>query len=170
MNEDVRFEYLPDLPKIPDELYSDIYRAVSQGRAIEHHFYQYIQLYEYPKSVLDFLKDSDPFFRDPDWEFRIQMILNGLPVHIDHGRRKWSYNYLIDTGGSTALTVFYEGTGWAVEHPKYNIIDSYNIEQGIWHKLDTSLHHNVINFWKPRLALSMAKYDKSDSKPWKITD
>lgn len=156
------YKLLPDLPVIPKELYSDIYWTIANDKPVAEHVHHF-QTFKCPDSVTKYLRESNEFFADPKLYFTVQCINNLFPVHVDHGRDE-AYNFLIDTGGSTAMNVFYKGTGWEADFPEFDIIEAVRIPQGVWHRLNTTVYHNVINFWKPRISISVAKYDFSKER------
>lgn len=80
-----------------------------------------------------------------------QIIKSDLEIHKDI-IRSIAYNYIIDPGGFSVKTCFYDDS--------YTVLDCHCIDTNRWHSLDVSINHNVINIERPRIAITCFDYDE----------
>jgi hypothetical protein len=141
------FEYV-DFPKVPEHLYPEIYKSIldnpdefqNTGPTNRYTIHNGTPLlYEFIGTFLDSTYLVQP-----------QKIFGGYntPIHIDT-RRNFTYNYLIDCGGSEVYTNFYS--------QDLNLIEHHCIEPFRWHRLNVECLHNVTNtvLGRTRVALTV---------------
>jgi hypothetical protein len=90
-------------------------------------------------------------------------ISSQLP-HVDFSRR-YTLNYILDTGGDNVLTNFYCEDGFnllrtdipdrSYQYKNLNLIDSVQFEPNRWHILNTKIIHGVTNIISPRISVQI---------------
>ena len=138
------FTYLDNLPKLPEDLISEIYESTRVFPNIfQYPNYDYYKKYCVTKKLQSYIQG---LFTEKHI-IGVQVIKNKISIHKDFNRTV-AYNYIINSGGEHAETCFY--------NDKYQLIEKHNIEERRWHRLDVSVFHNVINLVKPRIALTVS--------------
>jgi hypothetical protein len=136
------FEYLTEIPNIPDELLSEVYKSIHEHENVfVHNFYSNYQIFNLTDELIQFIK-----LKFNNHIIQVHVIKNVLAIHKDINRTI-AFNYLIDCGGNNVETCFYD--------KKLKLIEKIKIEPFKWHKLDVSTFHNVINLERPRIALTI---------------
>ena len=87
---------------------------------------------------------------------------NFVPIHIDVNRTE-AYNYIIDTGGPNVKTLFYNLNDFTILGPgdikKVNEncepVEAVSIRPNVWHKINVSVPHTVINIETVRTGLTI---------------
>jgi hypothetical protein len=143
----INFEYV-DFPEIPKHLHIEIYKSILdnpdlfQNTGLTNRY----TIHEGTAPLYEFVST----FLDASYLVQPQKIFGGYvtPVHIDT-RRNFTYNYLIDCGGSEVYTNFYD--------KDKNLIESHCIEPFRWHRLNVECLHNVTGtvFGRTRVALTV---------------
>lgn len=135
------FQYL-NLPRIPQELYSDIWNDLQNPTLSDLPMDKY-QISEANLKLKECIAD---IFAGSGYEFdsvNVQRISKDLKWHID-GRRISVCNFLIQSGGENVKTLF----------PDEELV----IEPFKWHHLNVQRWHRVINLSQPpRLAICVFK-------------
>lgn len=138
-------KYLDHLPRIPEDLISEIYLCLGKENIFERENSPYYKVYRSNQKIKDWIYS----FFDQSYTVRIQTIKNGINPHIDFNR-KVAYNYIIDTGGKDACLCYFL--------PTY---ESFKIEEHRWHKLDVSRPHSVEGINDMRISITVHKKDES---------
>lgn len=100
--------------------------------------------HEVPDDLREYLQSIFPDCT----KFRYQTMRGEIPVHKDRGRVR-AINYILDTGGDNARTVWYEEDYTTPTH-------SMKLEERKWHEIDVGIYHNVINIDTVRYAITVA--------------
>ena len=104
-------------------------------------------LYHVPNYLSEWIGKNLPI--DDTWQIKLQAVFPPwLPPHTDTNRL-WSYNYL--------LTDDHAITSW--HNCDKKLIESVKFESRRWAKFNNSVLHSVINFKKPRIAVTLYKID-----------
>ena len=147
------FEYLDNLPIIPNELISEVHASILKyPNDFKVSFKTDYRRHAVTEQLKEFVKLS---FNNH--VIKIQIIENKLEIHRDIGRTV-AYNYLIDSGGSNVETCFYEDMTVDIpvyENKTFRLIEKIKIEEHRWHCLNVSNLHNVINLTSPRIAITV---------------
>lgn len=161
------FEYLDTLPLVSSDLLNEVRYVASNSKSTfvdtKHSTYQIYSLHgkiaEFTKSIFNFKHSVS-----------VQVIKNGVPVHVDIGR-KVAYNYIIETGGSNVLTAYFNIDDFIQDRnnrhlklfPKLDCpfaepLYTVCIESNRWHKLNVSLPHTVLNIESERMAITVTPH------------
>lgn len=81
-----------------------------------------------------------------DIYFAFQLITGNLSLHKDN-ITKTKFNYLIQTGGDSVITTFYNNNK--------EIIESYSIEINRWHIIKVDTYHSVSNVQPGQIRFSV---------------
>lgn len=119
--------------------------------------------YEPGQDLKDWVKDCI----HPDVTAVGLQIMSGTDIfqcHSDINFRRYIVNYLVNSGGANATTVFYQEHGFPVEQniKKYindystiDIIDSVVIPEKTWFSINGQVLHGVTNLESPRISVSL---------------
>jgi hypothetical protein len=158
------FEYLDNLPSVSLDLLNEARHASlnSVSTFVDPKFPTY-QFYPIQGKIAEFTNSIFNF----EHSISVQVIKNGVPVHVDIGR-KVAYNYIIETGGSNVLTAYFNIDDFIQDRnnrhlrlfPKIDCapaepIYSVRIEPNRWHKLNVSVPHTVLNIENERIAITV---------------
>jgi hypothetical protein len=138
-----------DLPKVPNELLSEIDKIITSSNDELDKFtgfaYTPLKLYPITGPLLDWIKQNVPI------EFgsciHVHVITDTLVIHKDFQTNKYKINYIFDTGGDNVLTHFYDD--------QQTLLESHKIKSGCWHQFDGQVYHNVTGVNKPRIAITL---------------
>lgn len=166
------FQYLDQLPKIPEELLVDLlpdqtrdnigFQDAGPGRSF---VYTRWSIQEKLKQWLAINICEDVRLAGVQtitWAETHSTQPNDLTPHCD--RRQWALNYLIDTGGPNTATHFYLEAGKPLlRTPSLKITDCSNcqsiyskvIEAQRWHILNTNVLHGVVGAISTRMAVTV---------------
>lgn len=144
-------ELRPDLVPIPSELFPDVYEVIYNGENV-HSPYEFYSSWVAPASVIKFVRDN--IFPDESYQVQVQLLKNGIHPHYDTHRSE-AYNFLLNAGDYRALNVFYRG----INSEELIITETHSVPEGVWYWMDVKAIHNVINFWKPRVAITIAQFN-----------
>lgn len=136
-----------NFPEVPLELCQQVLDHITNTPPVwgTDHFISYTC----PDNVVKWVLEN-VFPDQDDMIVKIQIIRPGIAIHVD--KREAAFNFLIDKGSGRPVTSFWKDTerGWQV-------IDSYELEEKCWYKLNTSVPHNVSNFYGDRITVSAEK-------------
>jgi hypothetical protein len=148
------FEYLDTLPSVSTDLLNEA-RHASLNRVstfVDPEFPTY-QFYLLRGKIREFTESIFNF----EHSVAVQVIKNGVPVHVDIGRRV-AYNYIIETGGTNVLTAYFNIDDFIQDRTNIHLkllpkldcppaepIYTVCIEPNRWHKLNVSIPHSVLN-------------------------
>lgn len=139
------FEYL-DLPKIPEELISDIYESIKTNpNLFQYKDYPHYKIHQATEKINNFTKTIFDFPHGA----RVQVIRNNIKIHTDYNRII-AHNYIIDPGGDNVYTCFYNKDG--------SILEQHKIEPFRWHRLIVSTPHNVIGINDDQLRIAVTVF------------
>lgn len=157
------FEYLDSIPKLPDNLISEVYQCI---KGTNLYLVPGSNSYLLKQPGADLLKNNfDPDLSDyrvfdttnniknfirnywPSLTPRIHCIRNYLPLHKDPDR-DIAFNYIIDQGGDNVKTIFFSDNK--------TLIDALTIDKCRWHILSTNIFHGVINLKTLRIAITVS--------------
>jgi hypothetical protein len=134
------FQYI-DLPPVPESLYTDVYKSLRNPSYNTTEVRRYY-ISEATQSIYDFISTIfEPWMYDT---VNIQLIRKDMPWHID-GRRTEVYNYLLSTGNPNVKTNYKN--------------ESIVIEPYRWHRLDTSVLHNVTGMQPGNARLAICVFN-----------
>jgi len=162
------YSYIDELPPISPELIDEALsiRKNSVSKFVDPNFATY-QIFPLGGRIADFTRSIFNF----EHTVSLQVVKNGIPVHVDIGR-KIAYNYLIDTGGDNVLTSYFNIEDFNQTRdphlrlrPKKDLppavpLYSVCLEQARWHALDVSIPHSVLNIERDRVAITVAPVKK----------
>ena len=131
-----------DLPKIP----KDLILSLEEVLKLENIFGGKSKNYTIHECQLELKEYLQDLFPDCT-KFRYQTLTQDIPIHTDRGR-EFAINYIIQTGGDTAETCWYEEF---VQEP----IDSIILPKEEWYKLAVNVHHTVRNITDWRFAITV---------------
>jgi hypothetical protein len=161
------FEYLDTLPPVSLDLLNEVrYTALnSKSTFVDPEFSTY-QFYLLQGKIKEFTQSIFNF----EHSVSVQVIKNGVPVHVDIGRIV-AYNYIIETGGSNVLTAYFNIDDFIQDRnnrhlrlfPKLDCplaepVYANCIEPNRWHKLNVSLPHTVLNIESERMAITVTPH------------
>lgn len=144
------FEYLDDIPKVPDELVEII--LTTQFENISHFKDPQYKIYLCPPLVQEWIRDNVRFNVT---KMCIHEMNQDFPPHID--ARDVAVNYLLRTGGGI-LSHYTSPLQYVEEYlpiEKLNEVNRVDIEPFRWHMLDASKLHGVSNISSQRLAITL---------------
>ena len=158
------FEYLDTLPSVSADLLNEVRHASLNSASVfvdpKHSTYQF---YSLQGKITDFTKSIFNF----EHSVAVQVIKNGVPVHVDIGR-KVAYNYIIETGGTNVLTAYFNIDDFIQDRTNIHLkllpkldcppaepIYTVCIEPNRWHKLNVSIPHSVLNIESERIAITV---------------
>jgi hypothetical protein len=161
------FEYIDTLPLVSSDLLSEVRYVALNSKSIftdpKRSTYQVYSLHgkikEFTKSIFNF-----------EHSVAVHVIKNGVPVHVDIGRRV-AYNYIIEIGGTNVLTAYFNIDDFIQDRPNIHLkllpkldcppaepIYTVCIEPNRWHKLNVSLPHTVLNIESERMAITVTPH------------
>lgn len=99
-------------------------------------------------------------------------IVDGGPYHRVHTdiTRVYTLNYLFETGGTDVITSFYQEKDQSVirepglyidDTTDLELIESFKLETGRWHVLNTRILHGVTGLVGPRIGIQIGLRDIS---------
>lgn len=137
------FSYL-DLPPVPQHLIDEALDITLTGHDLFHRADPNYQIYDASDAIKQFVR---PLFSQFDrLNIRVQVIKHEPGIHVDHNR-DYAHNFLIQLGGDSVKTLFYENS-------TNKIIESHVIEQKRWHRLSVTQKHNVTDIQGVRVAIT----------------
>lgn len=148
-------EYLDHVPRIPEELYEEIFQALDGemfGPRISVASDAY-RIYPSLPKVSHYVRNTfAEVFDDEIWLDKTKTVVgvqkvNTGPraIHKDT-TRFWAYNYIIQLGGDQVRTIFYDNDK--------NPIEEFVIEKDRWHFLNTDVYHKVEDNTHDRVAVT----------------
>lgn len=152
------YHIIKDFPTLTQDLVDEVYWSINHCKNVfidpNHKSYkQFLVSYK--------LKDFTSSFVKEDHFASIQVINEGLPIHIDFYRQE-AFNYIIEQGGDNTTTRFYDlndfnKVGNKLQQKNTNIesIEQVVIPKHQWHKLDVTVPHNVTDIETTRISLSI---------------
>jgi hypothetical protein len=166
------FDVNLSLPAIPEYLIAE--PTVLQWKSVDGHDFNLTvngthkvgstyYRYEPGQALRDWVKDCI----HPDITAVGLQIMKGTDIfqcHNDTNFRRYIVNYLVNSGGANATTVFYQEHGFPVEQnvKKYindystiDIIDSVIIPEKTWFSINGQVLHGVTNLESPRISVSL---------------
>lgn len=157
------YKPLHELEILDRELISNVYWSIENCKNIfydpKHNWYQQFLVHD---TISDFTKKIFDF----EHYTTIQIIKPGLPIHIDFGR-KTAYNFIIETGGSNVLTCFYDAKNFYYDSNNKlrpsstpELLEQVCIPKMMWHQINVSVPHNVINVENVRISITVAEINK----------
>ena len=132
-----------ELPSVPAHLILPVDEALK----LENIFGGYTDNYtihEVQDELRDYLQVLFPDYT----KFRYQTLKKEIPVHKDRGR-DIAVNYIIDTGGEDARTVWYEEDYTTPTH-------DVQLPKNRWHELRVDTYHSVTGITSLRYAITVA--------------
>lgn len=146
------FEYLEDIPPLPNELISDIINNDGVNRS--WHNSPHYKFYIPSKRLISWCVENIKGVK----KVGIQEMDSDLPPHIDVGRN-FAINYIVDTGGGS-LCHYSSNKPYTSENGFVPIqyvkeISKVYVEPRRWHILDTSILHGVVGITGKRLSLTV---------------
>ena len=141
-------EYLP-IPRVPDHLVIQSFEEYNDLELASPKEVEELNIYSLRKANnIDLEKFLQPHF-DFDLTDRVyyQYIGANVPIHIDIGRT-FSFNYIINTGGESVSTIWYETD-------EKTILRSEIIPKFVWHKFISDIPHNVVGMVDKRFGLTV---------------
>ena len=176
----VLFQYLDNLPSVPEDLVSKIITGVRdmpttivpplRNIVNGNHIFENISYKQYTadKELTDWVRDniSDQYtlfgvqIQDPE-----QHNHHHAP-HADKLERTWVLNYVVQTGGSNVVNKWYHKDGVPITRPGtgpyrptditgFETLESVRLEPGRWHLLTASVLHGVENIMSERISISL---------------
>ena len=141
--------YIDFLPKIPQEIISDLAEIETYDNAFPHkELVDVYASYKVPQKLSDYIQQ----YFDYDVTVRYQVIKDNLPIHIDIGVEEIKYNYLISTGGDNVKTRFWDDC----KNPR-KMLHEIITKQTTWHCLNIKIPHEVINVASPRVSITVKR-------------
>lgn len=145
MNSNPNFQYLDNLPQLPEELIEQVYYSMEVNPSTFHDYgYDKFKFFQGTKKLHDFTSSIFDFHHNVN----ILAIRDGFYIHTDVNRNI-AYNYIIEPGGSAVSTNFH--------YPEEQRMESYLIRPNRWHRLRVDVLHNITNIEpdKTRIVLSV---------------
>ena len=145
------FEYLDELPKIPEDLATIVLTMDAENRSwFKDPNYRF---YRCPPLVKEWLFDN---IKMNIVKVGVQEMVGDILPHIDTGRDR-AINYLLKTGGGilSHYTSMCKYTGKFIPLHKVSEVSRVDVEPFRWHTLDTSKLHGVSNIKSTRLAVTI---------------
>jgi hypothetical protein len=152
----ILFQYLDQLPKIPEELLTDPYIPNLTQIGFQDTGYTRWAIRPELKSWL-----ADNISQDVGIA-GYQVISEDVNAHCD--KRLWAVNYIVNTGGPNVTTTLWQQPGQPVsrepsvkipEYAKLNMLESVCIEPSRWHILNTRVLHSVRGIKTDRSAITV---------------
>lgn len=150
------YQYLPALPKIPDELL--LAPIVYDEDRIGFKDNEYVR-WPSTSNLTSWLKEN---ISEHIEIAGVQVISNDVPLHCD--KRKWALNYLVHLGGTNVITSFHKLPGSTVIQPPASRawdrtdqeeLCSVKFELHQWHILNTNVLHKVDGVNSKRVAVTI---------------
>lgn len=143
--------YLPNWPKIPEELHQDVLRIVENNPdeldKFVGGFYSPLKLYPIDGLLKEWLHENISL--EFGSCFHVHVISSDLLIHRDYMDEKYKVNYIFKTGGPEVSTNFYDDQN--------KLIESHVLVPFKWHWFDGTVLHNATNI-KPgeyRVAITL---------------
>jgi len=158
------FEYLDTLPPMSSEILNEVLHSLlNRASTFVNPKFSTYQFYLLQGKIAEFTKSIFDFKHSVS----VQIIKNGVPVHVDIGRSV-AYNYIIETGGANVLTAFFNIDDFIQDRnnrhlrlfpkldcPPAEPIHTVCIAPNRWHKLNVSFPHTVLNIESERMAITV---------------
>jgi hypothetical protein len=149
--------YFDDWPKLDDSLLQDALYIRDQNENIFPVKESPYKLYAVNDRITNFIGT----FLKMKHAVNVHSFMR-VPIHVDFNRTI-AYNYIIDTGGPDAKTLFYDINDILLPGPgKLQLvnenckpIESISIRSNVWHKINVSIPHTVINIKTPRTGITV---------------
>jgi len=141
-------EYLP-IPRVPEHLVIQSFEECYNLELISPKEIEELDIYSLRRANN---KDLEEFLQ-PYFDFELtnrvyyQYIGANVPIHTDIGRT-FSFNYIINTGGDSVSTIWYE-------KDEKTILHSEIIPRFVWHKFISDIPHNVVGMVDKRFGLTV---------------
>ncbi len=138
-----------DFPKVPDHLYAQVLETIkkpdelSRFTGMSYAPYQLMSIDE-GSELETWLLENLPIKRGD--VFHVHVMNNYVVRHKDWGR-KYSLNYIFETGGNRVFTGFYDDDR--------NVLEKHILEPHRWHTFNAEVFHDVGGFTlgKKRIAI-----------------
>jgi len=145
----IYYEEVNFLPTIPKELINSLEEIESFENVFPYPDFKHTYAsYKVPKTLENFLQD----FFDYSVVVRYQVIKQDLPIHVDVGINGIKYNYLLDTGGDSVITRF-----WDKIESSQRILFEVKSKSLSWHWLRIDTPHDVTGVEHPRISVTVKK-------------
>jgi hypothetical protein len=153
----LNFKYIDFLPILPEEIVTEIISSTKNMNQWASHRADVYQLFECTQKLYDFID----LHLSELYVANVQLIKNTLPIHVDIGRL-FVFNYIIETGGDNAHTIFY-----SKNNDDYTVIESHCIEPFKWHRLNVSTPHSVSTILPHNQRVSLSIFLCDADNPFK---
>jgi hypothetical protein len=127
-----------DFPKVPEHLYAQVAEIIKKPDELERFTgmpytpYQLMPIDE-GCELETWLLENLPIKRGD--VFHVHVMIDRIVQHKDWGR-KYSLNYIFETGGNQVVTGFYDDDK--------NVLEKHILEPHRWHTFNSEVFHDVV--------------------------
>jgi hypothetical protein len=142
------------LPDIPSELLDDWETIKNRGNIFKSKRVEGIYAsYLVSSKLRKFLQS----YFDKPINVRYQVINDQLPVHIDAGGIFRKFNYLLDAGGESVFTRWWD----SLDNPS-TIVYQCQAQEFTWHQIKVNHAHDISPIKRTRLSIEIHEPAKSE--------